>query len=601
MPRMSSRVVTLVGVAAIAGAVWFAAAGRARPPVSSGTAPVPAAVAWVATAHQRGIVGYRDPAVALAPGGRLIAYSEGRVLRVRPVGDGVDVATATAEGQVRHLAWIDDRRVVFEDGDAALRWQLHEIGVGTRPLWPSATLEGTGRTNGMTLAANTLRQLSPSPDGAWLAGIVAGSEGPELWRVRLDGQELWRSPISSGRASWPAWASTTEIACVLATPQGDGISSPCGEPPIVTTPALRVVGPIAFAPDGQTIYAAAANTRGFVDLWRIERATGRARQISFTARDSYGPSVARDGTLVYKTQEYRTTLAELAGGVVRPLTTFQSETPFWHPSEPRLSFTYGTWRRQIDDANYPDIAQEVGAIDLGEALPAAAPSTIVARSPSEDQGMAWSPNGRWIAFHSHREMSDDVWLRPTADGTPDRRITMLGRGAEVGWPRWAPDGKTLLLDGTKDGRSVMFTLGLDQDTGQVTSPLKEVGAPGFEITHGEWLPDGKRLVAIAKEGPGRHAVLLVPAVGGTATVLHRFETEHDFAGLAVTPDGASFAFVAPGGDGHFQIFARAIAGGPVRQLTSDPIDKSQPAWSPNGRRLAFTAWRYDATIWMVAP
>lgn len=134
--------------------------------------------------------------------------------------------------------------MVFEDGDAALRWQLHEIGVGTRPLWPSATLEGTGRTNGMTLAANTLRQLSPSPDGAWLAGIVAGSEGPELWRVRLDGQELWRSPIPSGRASWPAWASTTEIACVLATPQGDGISSPCGEPPIVTTPALRVVGPM---------------------------------------------------------------------------------------------------------------------------------------------------------------------------------------------------------------------------------------------------------------------------------------------------------------------------------------------------------------------
>ena len=49
---------------------------------------------------------------------------------------------------------------------------------------------------------------------------------------------------------------------------------------------------------------------------------------------------------------------------------------------------------------------------------------------------------------------------------------MLGRGAEVGWPRWAPDGRTLLLDGTtKDGRGVMFTIGVDQDSGQVTSDI----------------------------------------------------------------------------------------------------------------------------------
>lgn len=593
---------TLVGVVAIAVAVWLAGVGRvARPPAAAGHGAAAPVTAWVATAHQRGIVGYRDPAAAIAPGGRLVAYSEGRVLRVVPVGGGVDVSSAVADGQVRHLAWVDDRRLIVEDGAAADRWRLHEIGVGTRPLWPVSTLEGSGRTSGVTLDANALRQISVSPDGMWIAGLVAGREGPELWRVRLDGQELWRSPITTGRPSWPAWASATEMACVLSAPGGDGLSVPCGAPPLVTSPPLRLSGPVAFSLDGTAAYVAAANAGGFVDVWRIERATGRARQISFTARDSYAPSVARDGTLLYKTQEYRTHLAELVDGVVRPLTTFQAETPWWHPTAPLISMTFGTWRRQVDDAKYPDIAQEVGVLDVRGDLPADRPTEVIAASDSEDQGMAWSPNGRWIAFHSHREMSDDIWLRPADGRAPDRRITMLGRGAEVGWPRWAPDGKTLLLDGSKNGQAMLFTLGLDQDTGDVTSPLRELAVSGLELSHGEWLPDGRTIVAIAKEGPGRHVVLRVPAGGGQAAVVHRVASEHDTPGLAVTPDGRAFTFVAPAADGYFQLWQRPLAGGPVVQLTTDPSNKSQPAWSPDGRRLAFTAWRYDATLWTVAP
>jgi dipeptidyl aminopeptidase/acylaminoacyl peptidase len=181
-----------------------------------------------------------------------------------------------------------------------------------------------------------------------------------------------------------------------------------------------------------------------------------------------------------------------------------------------LAFTFGTWRRVIDDAKYPDIAQDIGTIDLSN-VPANAPRTVVAKSDSEDQAMAWSPNGEWIAFHSHREMSDDIWLRPADGSRPDQRITFLGRGAEVGWPRWSPDGKRVLLDGARksDGRSVIYEIGVDQESGRLTTPMREVKAEGLDadITHAEWLND-TTIIGVAKEGPGWHAIFTLPSRGG---------------------------------------------------------------------------------------
>ena len=112
------------------------------------------------------------------------------------------------------------------------------------------------------------------------------------------------------------------------------------------------------------------------------------------------------------------------------------------------------------------------------------------------------------------------------------------------------------------------------------------------MTHGEWLPDSRRVVAIAKEGPGRHAVLLADSTGAEAVrVLHRFASEHDFPGLAVAPDGSAFTFVAPAPDGYYQLFRRAIAGGaggaadqrPDQQVAAGLVARRRGGWrSPPG-------------------
>jgi hypothetical protein len=47
----------------------------------------------------------------------------------------------------------------------------------------------------------------------------------------------------------------------------------------------------------------------------------------------------------------------------------------------------------------------------------------------------------------------------------------------------------------------------------------------------------------------------------------------------------------------FQTFRLPIVGsGKAEQVTSDPSHKTQPAWSPDGARLASTAWSYEAVF-----
>lgn len=562
----------------------------------------PGRFTYVATAQQSGVVGYRDPLGIISRDGQRVAMSEGRRLYETPIAGGVRTEIAVMDAQIRHVApFGTSREWIVEDPASRERWWIVAASAEKRPLLRVAEVRGDGNAN---VAISALRQVVTSADGRWLAGTTAGPAGIALWRVASDGSRAEMTRVDRAIA-WPAFMLSGDVACTIPTPRGARLSAPCGQPPLTFEPDVDVIGPLSFAPTGSIVFFAAANSGGTVDVWSADIKTRQARRVTGFARDTYAPSVTSDGRVLFKTQSYRTSVAELdlATSLLQQLSTLQAETPSYHPDGSRVGVTYGTWRRVVDDAKYPDIAQDIGVLPAGRVTaPVTEPIEIIAKSDSEDQAMSWSPNGKWIAFHSHREQSDDIWLKPADGSTPDRRVSFLGRGAEVGWPRWSPDGRWVLYDGsrTPGARSIPFVVGIDQVSGAVTSQPREITVTDFDgdLTHGEWLPDSRTIVAIGKSAPGEHVVVTVPAAGGRARIVHRFASEHDFPGIAVSPDGSRVAFIAPASDGFYQVFALPAGGGSPTQLTFDRTNKTQPAWSPDGKRLALTIWSYEAQFWM---
>jgi Tol biopolymer transport system component len=575
----------VLAIAIVVTIAWARRAPVARPPDSTLT--------WIAEAHQFGPVGYRDPAGAISPDGKWIAYSEGRFLRVRPVTGGPVVDVPPGDAQIRNLSWRPDSRAVLTDGFVTQTgWGVYDISTRTRErLWADR---------------DDVRQATWSPTGRLIAAIVNGRDGQEVVTLATDGRST-RVMKSDRRISFPTWTPRGEVACITTIDGRPRVTIPCGGAAIRIDPDADAYGPMAFSTDGATLFVSLANAAGTVDLWSVPAAGGRARRLTAFSRDAYAPSVAADGSVVFKVQSYRTSvaIAPSDGGPTRPLASSQSETPSWDPSGRWLGITYGSWRRVPDDAKYPDIAQDAGIIAVDPEQPATAPARVVHASASEDQSLCWSPNGKWIAFHSHKDQSDDIWLR-AADGAADaRRISFLGRGAETGWPRWSPDGRWLLFDGASQTRRkpVMYLAGIDQTSGSVTQPPREISLrdADIDVSHGEWLPDSTHIVAIAKAGAGRHVILTTDVDGRSPTIVRRFESEHDNPGLGVSPDGRQVAFIAPAADGYFQVWRVAIAGGAPTPVTTDASNKTQPAWSPDGRSIAFTVWNYDAQFWKLTP
>jgi len=115
--------------------------------------------------------------------------------------------------------------------------------------------------------------------------------------------------------------------------------------------------------------------------------------------------------------------------------------------------------------------------------------------------------------------------------------------------------------------------------------IPRVGAPAVA-------PDAKALaVAVTtcdlEKNEGRGRIWLVPVTGGEPRALTA--PEHSSQQPAFSPDGRQLAFTRKSDKGKSQLFVMPVDGGEPRRLTEMPLGVFDPQWLPDGSGLVFAA------------
>lgn len=203
-----------------------------------------------------------------------------------------------------------------------------------------------------------------------------------------------------------------------------------------------------------------------------------------------------------------------------------------------------------------------------------------------------SPDGEWVAYTVRSlDMDNDksltrIWMVSTSGGAP---IPMTGVDYSTSNPKWSPDNRYLSFQASKgeDAKTQVWNLNrLGGEAVQVTNAK-------FGISGYDWSPDGSRLLLMIKDPT--EAELTTDKEDDDKPqphVIDRMQFKQDYVGYL--DRRRTHIHVYTPGDEE-----------PV-QVTSGDYDDSDPAWSPDGKSIAFVSDRsedpdlhWGTDIWVV--
>ncbi|MDX1992281.1 MAG: LpqB family beta-propeller domain-containing protein [bacterium] len=256
----------------------------------------------------------------------------------------------------------------------------------------------------------------------------------------------------------------------------------------------------------------------------------------------------------------------------------RNRLPAWSPDGRRLAFVTELRRSQeifILEMTFASLTR-LSSPEVDARFPVWAPGAISRLAHMQHNGHDWDIVVR-------RMDVDDVWL---ASEGGDPSTVVIGGRAEERHPVWSPDGTRLAFVSNRDGVDDLYMVNVD---GRGLRRLTLAMAVQDYIA---WSPDG-RLIAFNVDAGGNTEIFAVEvpepnAEQDYAPVRNLTRSPGSDLAPAWSPDGRWLAFTS-GRDGDDEIYLMDMTTEAVQQITFNHYPDYDPVWSPDGTRLIFIA------------